>query len=311
MKTLYHILLLAALLTLLISCQSQTARLIDATSNPPPLTTTPIPTPRPAPEQKFAITESNEPYDPFPYKQVDSFGEVKAGRLSGVVSYPPRRTVFAVSDEGRIIEIETDGSLIQKKQLRKKADFEGITYSPATEMLYIAIEGDEVILEVNPETLEIVRDIPIDRAFEGSVLLAPEGCGIEGITFVPSSKSTTDGTFYLVNQSHELEGTDSSIIFEVDVSNVAGKPIARILRYFSVGVTDLSGIYYVPAHRHLFVISDTNDVLLVVSLSGQILDIYSLPGKKQEGITLDEDNFLYIAEDAKNTLLKFKPFGFN
>ncbi|NIN37065.1 MAG: hypothetical protein GTO60_19015, partial [Gammaproteobacteria bacterium] len=77
-------------------------------------------------------------------------------------------------------------------------------------MLYIAVEGEEIILEVNPETLEAERDIPIDRMFEGDILLSPEGNGIEGITFVPASDDAMHGLFYLVNQSDELGGPDPS-----------------------------------------------------------------------------------------------------
>lgn len=261
---------------------------------------------------------------PFPYEMVDNFGQAKSEKLSGIVFYPQRTTLFAVSDNGRIIELKTDGTLIQKKQIRKKvedarqgADFEGITYSPATEMLYVAIEGEETILEVNPETLEIERDIPIDRMFEGGILLSPEGDGIEGITFVPASDAATNGSFYLVNQSDELEGTDPSIVFEVEINHTApprsasptNESKARIIRYFSVGVTDLSGIHYVPSSRRLLIISDANNLLLEVSLTGQVLETYPLPGKKQEGITIDEEGSLYIAQDRKEAPLKFTPLG--
>ena len=216
-----------------------------------------------------------------------------------------RETLFAVSDKGRIIEIKSDGTFIQIKEIRKKADFEGIAYSPETEMLYIAVEGEEVILEVNPATLEVEREMPIDRMFEGNTLLSPEGNGIEGITFVPASDTATNSSFYLVNQSKELEGVDPSIVFEVEISHVADEPQARIIRFFSVGVTDLSGIHYAPSSRRLYIISDINDLLLEVSLAGQVLEIYPLPGKKQEGVTTDEDGDLYIAQDGKTALLRF------
>lgn len=252
---------------------------------------------------------------PFPYETVDNFGQAKSDKLSGIIFYPRRKTLFAVSDNGRIIELKTDGTLIQRKQIRKKADFEGITYSPATGMLYVAIEGEEIILEVNPETLEAARDIPIDRMFEGGILLSPEGNGIEGITFVPTSDGATNGSFYLVNQSDELGGTDPSIVFEVEINHAApprgasttNESKARIIRYFSVGVTDLSGIHYVPSSHRLLIISDANNLLLEVSLTGQVLETYPLPGKKQEGITRDEEGSLYIAQDTKEALLKFTP----
>ena len=147
--------------------------------------------------------------------------------------------------------------------------------------------------------------MPIDRIFEGDVLLSPEGDGIEGITFVPASGGATNGSLYLVNQSNELGGPDPSIVFEVEINHATSEPQARITRYFSVGVTDLSGIHYVAASGHLLIISDANNLLLEVSLTGQVLETYPLPGKKQEGITIDGDGFLYIAQDAKEAPLKF------
>ena len=303
------ILLGATSLALVTSCQAQAmvgpTLPIEVTSTLSSSVEAPVLTPSPAPEGQVGISNANNPYDLFPYEAVDNFGKARSGKLSGIVFYPQRKTLFAVSDNGRISEIKTDGTLIQKKEIRKKADFEGITYSPATEMLYIAVEGEEIILEVNPETLEAGRDIPIDRMFEGHILLSPEGNGIEGITFVPASDGATHGSFFLVNQSDELGGTDPSIVFEVEIDHAANKPKARIKRHFSVGVTDLSGIHYTPSGRRLLIISDANNLLLDVSLTGQVSETYLFPGKKQEGNTIDEDGFLYIAQDTDEALLKF------
>ena len=94
-------------------------------------------------------------------------------------------------------------------------------------------------------------------------------------------------------------------MFEVEITGAGSEPHARIMRYFSVGVTDLSGIHYSPSSRRLLIISDSNNLLLEVSLSGQILATSLLPGKKQEGVTTDEDGFLYLAQDTKEALLKF------
>lgn len=296
----------ATSLTLMINCQPQTsgdsALPLELTPSP----ASPVETP-PLPDQQAGPNNVDNPYDPFPYEIIDNFGEATSDKLSGIVFYPPRETLFAVIDNGRIIEIKTDGTLIQKKEIRKKADFEGITYSPITEMLYVAIEGVEVILEVNPETLEAGREIPIGRIFEGNILLSPEGNGIEGITFVPGGDDAMKGSFYLVNQSKKLDGDDPSIVFEVEINYTASESQARILRYFSVGITDLSGIHYVPASRHLLIISDANNLLLEVSLTEQVLKTYEIPGKNQEGITIDGAGFLYVAQDKKKAALKFAP----
>jgi uncharacterized protein YjiK len=59
----------------------------------------------------------------------------------------------------------------------------------------------------------------------------------------------------------------------------------------------------------LLIISDDNDLLLEVGLSGQISHVHSLPGMQQEGIAVDKEGFLYIAQDSEEGLLKFSPSG--
>ncbi len=303
--------LCATSLALATSCQSQPSLGPSLPIEVPPTQASPVetpnPTPPPTPGRQDGTGNADKLSGPFPYEKVGDLGETKSDKFSGIVFYPPRETILAVTDNGQIIEIKTDGSFIRRKLVRSKADFEGITYSPATEMLYVAVEGEEVILEVNPESLEAVRDLPIDRMFGGDVLLSPEGNGIEGITFVPASESPANGSFYLVNQSDELAGPDPSIVIEVEIDHAASEPQARIIRFFSVGVTDLSGIQYAPSSHRLLIVSDGNNLLLEVDLTGQVLETYPLPGKKQEGVTVDGDGFLYIAQDDDTALLKFTP----
>ncbi len=300
-------LLWAIFFTFITGCQIQAGPVLPIGVTPTNVSSaeTPSPTPAPTPDRSVEAGNANNPYAPFPYKKVSDFGEIKAGKLSGIVYHPQRGTLFAVRDTGQIIEIKPDGTLINDKKIQKKADFEGIAYNPFTGMLYVAIEGEEVILEVNPENLKTGRKIPIDRTFEGDILLSPEGNGIEGITFVPAGNGAENGSFYLVNQSNKLEGPDPSIVFEIEINHADGESKARVMRYFSVGVTDLSGIHYVAESDRLFIISDANNLLLLVSLSGEVLESSPLPGNKQEGITVDGDGFLYVAQDAKKSLLKF------
>lgn len=285
---------------LVTGCQAQA----DAEPTLPVEATPALASPVAAAEHPAGAGQPDPPQGLLPLETVDDLGQARPGKLSGLVFFPPRETLFAVSDNGQVIELKTDGTPVQKKPVRKKADFEGIAYSPFSGLLYVAIEGEEVILEVDPETLEAGRDIPINRLFEGKLLLSPEGNGIEGITFVPAADGSPTGSFYLVNQSDKLDGTDPSIVFEVEIDDKAREPQARIVRYFSLGITDLSGIHYVSSNRRLLIVSDDNNLLLEVSLDGQVLATYLLPGKKQEGVTLDGDGSLYVAQDSKEALIR-------
>jgi uncharacterized protein YjiK len=269
---------------------------------------TPDPTLSPTLEAIITPGSASNGYATVPYVVVDT---INSGALSGITFHPGRKTLFAVSDEGHILEMETGGTILHQERVRKGADFEGIAFNPVTGLLYVAIEGDEVILEVKPDTLEVIRDIPIDRVFDESVLLDPKGNGVEGITFVPARNAANGGvmggTFYLVNQGKELGDEDPPIVFEVDIIDSENGPQAKIVRYFDIGSPDLSGIHYEPSWDQLIVISDSDDLAIEVTLDGELVNAYPLPGKDQEGITIDRDGFLYIAQDSSRGLLKFSP----
>ncbi|MCX8083232.1 MAG: SdiA-regulated domain-containing protein [bacterium] len=220
---------------------------------------------------------------------------------SGIVFHSQLKTLFVVGDEGDICEIYPDGTLIKQKRIRN-ADFEGITYNPSTGLLYIAIEGEEKILEVDPDNFEILREFTIERTFNGKTVLKSGGNGIEGITFVPDKHHPEGGTFYVANQSFDLtDMEDPSAIFEIEVplkSNSAVNSTAKIIRSFFPGIIDISGLCYDESSGYLYAISDMTDTLFKMTKDGEILKVYNLPGINQEGITIDTEGFLYIAQDS-------------
>ncbi len=237
----------------------------------------------------------------FPYEWVGNIDKIKFNEPSGICFHSKRKSLFVVGDEGEICEIKTNGTLIKQKSIRH-ADFEGITHDPSTGLLYIAIEGEEKIIELDPENFKVLREFQIERAFNGRTLLKAGGQGIEAITFVPDPNHPQTGTFYVANQSFNLDNKqDISAVFEVELplkSKTKKEHKAKILRYFSPGVIDLSGLYYDSATTHLFVISDATNIIFECTKSGDVLVAYAFPGDNQEGITVDDDGFMYIAQDS-------------
>jgi hypothetical protein len=295
-----------AALALLVGCQSQSGLEPDQPAAVTVQRVTPEPTPSPTPEPSVEAGSVDIGPQASSYELVADFAGEESDKLSDIVFYPPRETLFAVRDNGQIVEIKSDGSLIREQEIREDADFEGITYNPDTGLLYVVVEGEEIILEINPETLGVTQIFLIDRSFEGKLLLSPDGDGIEGIAYVPATTETGKGSFYLVNQADQLTGNDSSIVIEVEIRPGTTHPRAEIVRYFSVGTTDLSGITYIPFNRSLLITSDTHDLLLETSLDGEIQNTFPLPGKHQEGIAIDGEGSLYIAQDTNKPPLKLK-----
>ncbi len=244
----------------------------------------------------------------FPYEWLGNIDKDKFNEPSGAVYHPGRGTLFVVGDEGDICEITTEGVLVKKRlsgrhdRQGRRLDYEGVTYDPSTGLLYVAVEGQETILEIDPETFETMRRFPIERTFNGKLLMKEGGQGIEAITFVPNSKHPEGGTFYVANQSFSLDNQDDiSAVFEVELPLRTAAPAdakGKILRYFSLGLIDLSGLHYDQLKGRLYVISDATNTFWEVTKEGKILRGYAFPGDNQEGLAVDPEGYVYIAQDS-------------
>jgi uncharacterized protein YjiK len=225
----------------------------------------------------------------------------KAGAVnepSGICWHAQRKTLFVVGDEGDIYELTTDGTLMKEKRIRP-ADFEGITYDPATGLLYVAIEEEEAILEVDPETFEPLREFVLPRDFQGRTLLGAGGEGIEGITFIPDAGHPEGGVFYVANQAFTLtDEQDISALFQVELPLRTRDGEPKIIGYFEPGVIDLSALHYDPATDRILVVCDSPNLLLQYSRDHRLISVHALPGDNQEGVTVDSDGFIYIAQDT-------------
>jgi len=248
----------------------------------------------------------------FPFQYIGIIDEAHLGKPdyqpSGICFHSKRGTLFVVFDLGAVCEMKTDGTILNEKQIAR-ADFEGITHDPSTGLLYVAVEGAEKILELDPDTLDLLRVFSVPREFMGDTLLKEGGQGIEAITFVPDVNHPHGGTFFVANQSYNLEDTeDISAVFEVEVPLKTGadaKASAEILRFFSLGIIDLSGLCFDQATDHIYVISDSTNTIFEITKTGTLLSGHAFPGDNQEGITVDDQGFLYIAQDSGG-ILKIK-----
>jgi uncharacterized protein YjiK len=173
---------------------------------------------------------------------------------SGICFHPLRKTLFIVSDEGEIAEIKTDGTPVFN--LKIPGDLEGITVNPQSGYLYIVKEGDDVILEFDPDKREVRRIFPINREFQGNpnFLQKQKGYdqGIESIAFVSNKDHPEGGTFYAGNQ------WDPPCIVEIMVplrTSQAEKAEAAIIRVLPFKMDDPGGMYYDQKTGNLNVVS--------------------------------------------------------
>ena len=224
---------------------------------------------------------------------------------SGICLHLARRTLFAVGDGGDLVEFKGDGTIVKNERIRK-ADFEGVTHDPASGLLYIAVEGEEKVLEVNPDTFEVIREFQVPRELDGKTVMKAGKHGIEGITFMPNIDHPQGGIFLVANQAFSLEDPEElSAVFELELPLRDAGAEPRLLRYFEPGVTDLSGLYHDVKTGRIIVISDSNNLVMFYSPDYQCLSAHAYPGKDQEGVTVGRNGVMYIAQDSGG-ILKLK-----
>ncbi|MBC8357753.1 MAG: SdiA-regulated domain-containing protein [Candidatus Aminicenantes bacterium] len=216
---------------------------------------------------------------------------------SGICFHPLRKTLFVVSDEGEIAEIETDGTPVFN--LKIPGDLEDVTVHPETGFLYLVREGEDVILEFDPDKKEVTREFPINREYQGDPNFLKKKVdeydnGVESIAFILAPEHPEGGTFYMGNQ------WDPSCIMEVLVplkSSKAKTAEARIIRVLPFIINDPAAIFYDSKTGLLNVVSDADNILVELTLDGKFIKEYAFPGDEQEGLARDDEGYLYIAQD--------------
>lgn len=224
---------------------------------------------------------------------------------SGICFHPRRQTFFIVSDEGVVFEVKTDGTPVFS--LKIPGDLEDVTVDPSTGLLYIIIEGDDVIQEFDPDKKEVGRRFPINRSDKGNPSFLQKQAGkydngIEALVFVPNPGHPEGGTFYAGNQE------DPPCIMELYVpikTSLAKEAEAKILRVLPFRMRDPGAIYYDPKTQLLNVVSDSDNLFLEITPDGKLVKEYAFPGNDQEGIAWDDQGYIYICQDSGG-ILKLK-----
>jgi uncharacterized protein YjiK len=242
-----------------------------------------------------------------PYEWEGDIDRTGFNEPSGIAWHPGRGTLFVAGDEGELAEFTTEGERLQHRKLASARDLEGVTVDPATGLLYVAVEGEERIFEVAPDGLEPGREFQLPREQDGVVLFREGGQGIESLTFVPDPAHPEGGTFFVANQTFDdtAEG-DRSFVVEAQLPLVSGGAEAAILKWFHVPFIDLSGLYYDPGTGHLLLIGDALNLIMECTTDGEVVGVWALTGDNQEGVTMDADGMMYIAQDSGG-IIKIRP----
>jgi len=214
---------------------------------------------------------------------------------SGICYSTSRDSLFVANDEGSIYEITKKGKKVRKKKIGKY-DLEGVACDDENSLLYFAVEVKESILVVDMKSLKVIKEVKIDRAFDGkTVIKKDKEHGIEAITLI-------NGDIYISNQSYKkYPNKDASIVFRVGSLKKKKTKIKEIINH---GFVDVAGLSY--HNGYLYMVSDKKDLFIKYDLADKkVVKKRKLPKFAQEGITFDGDGYIYFADD-EGRVLKYK-----
>ncbi|MFT5661848.1 MAG: hypothetical protein ACI9TV_002495 [Sulfurimonas sp.] len=212
---------------------------------------------------------------------------------SGICYISSTKTLLVANDEGWLYEITPKGKLVRKKYIGKYG-LEGISYSSATDKLYLANEAKNSILVMDRVSLKVEKEIKIKKEFkEKKVLTKSKKSGIEAIAFL-------DGELYISHQA--------SVVFKVGSLK---KNKTKIKQVYKHGYKDIAGLTFKDGY--LYMVSDKKNLLIKYDINkNKTLQKMKLPKFAQEGICFDEKNNVYFADDNGRVLkFKMKKFSIN
>lgn len=222
---------------------------------------------------------------------------------SGITYASDSNTFYVVSDKGDIAQMDTEGAIIQKNNL-ENANFEGITRDVNTGMLYIVIEGKDRILQVDPNTLQSLGEFTVSRKLDGDKVVSGGKQGFEGITFVPDAQHPEGGTFFVVNQATpDQKKPEPSVLLHIELPlrtasrNNTKEMKGKILGVLPMPFSDLSGVHYDEHSQKLYVLSDMDQHIIILSKNGREEKRMRVEGDNIEGITHDGERNIVIVED--------------
>lgn len=198
---------------------------------------------------------------------------------SGLAWHSARNQLLTVGDEGQLAAFNADGSNVIVWNIG--GDLEDVTVAdPASNYVYLANE-DGWIYKFNIVTGTIAQSWDV-RTWMPEVACGTGSCGMEALTYA-------NGYFYA---GYQLNGK----IFVLDLN---GSSAEKVNEFVAIRA-GISGLNYNGGYLYALY----NGTLSVLDMNGNEKISYSVPGLKQEGVTLgfdsnnDGDANMYIAQDS-------------
>jgi len=191
------------------------------------------------------------------------------------------------------------------------SDYEGITWTGDSDMIYILEEGAKQVHEINFRlVLENLEDgenltaVEQKRSFSVSEVARDGGAGPEGLTFVPDYADPEGGVFVITTQA----GSTTDVYFyRLEIKSSATSTTSAHLSAPPwnsprdlPGASNVQGAYYHAERGWLFFVAGSgNHKVIVTDTDINVIDMFSTPNAAPyEGITAGPGNSIVLANDA-------------
>jgi uncharacterized protein YjiK len=222
-----------------------------------------------------------------------AIGGLGLREASGIAWHPRRGSFFAVGDRGTLAEIDPSGKLLAEHHV--KGNLEDVAVHEPSGRLVLLSEKKGELSVWDPASAAEVGRFALDVRAVLDREPADRNQGFEGITFRADPDQPGGGTFYLVHQRKParlvaLAFDPSGEPRTIGAADVTG-------RHGLKSYEDLTAVSWSETLGRLLVIAESDDTLLLVSPAGTITGTMALPGQRQEGLALDPDGALWVADD--------------
>ena len=208
--------------------------------------------------------------------------DVDVEELSGLCLNPQGTALLSCGDQGVVKQISFTGEVSDFRT--HDADMEGITVDPATEDIYLAIEGEQKVCRMEAPDY---KDYPSAFYVQEAVDNEYRNSGLEGISYYK------DGIVFIGSQreanlwQYKVNGT---LVSSISLSGFA---------------SEIAALCYDEAADCLWVADSKLAKIFVCTVDGQLIDTYDFPFiENAEALCVDRDrNCLWIGSDEDATKL--------
>lgn len=230
------------------------------------------------------------------------FAQLGVAEPSGVAFHPRTGHLFVIGDDGKLAELDTAGKLVRSGGFPGNLEDVAV-HTPTGDLLVLSELNSELIL-YDPVGRKERKRWRLDKNAVLGRASADSNQGFEGLAFRPDRSQPGGGMFYLTHQREPAE----VVAIAFDLNRPAGTLGADVVkgRWELSGYEDLTAITYVAELDRLLVLSDAQDVLIVLRTDGTVERDVPVPGEQQEGVAVDGQGNVWIADDKDKSVLKLE-----